>query len=107
MTHFGDVLIIQLKPIPDICCPWQMGLGRNTECFSDHRMSQRRIWEGMDEQERCSKMLKSILKNRTHKWGLDGEQNLVSPWKHDNLSIRWPWVVHLVSSVGCRAARVL
>ena len=52
-------------------------------------------------------MLKSVLKNQMHKWGLDGEQNLVSPWKHDNLGIRRLWVVHLVGSVGCRAARAL
>ena len=100
-VHLGHVLLIQLEPVPNICRLWQMGLGCNGKCLRDHGMSESRIWECMNEQERCSKMLKGILKDGTHQWWLESEQDFVCPWKQCKLCIRWPWVISLVSSIRC------
>ena len=44
----------------------------------------------MNKEQRGSKVLKGVLKDRTDQRGLDREQHFVSPWEHDNLSISWP-----------------
>ena len=87
-THPGQVLPIQLEPIPNSARPRQVRLGRDTECFRYHRTSQRGVWKSVNEQQRRSKMLKGIMKDRPHQRGLDSEENFVSPRKEDEVSVR-------------------
>jgi len=108
-THPGQVLPIQLELIPNSPHPWEVGLGRDTKHFRYHRTSQRGVWKSMNEQQRHSKMLKGIMKDQLHQWGLDSEENFVSPWKDDDISVRWPLIIGLAtqSSVACRGARLV
>jgi len=54
-------------------------------------------------------MLKGIMKDRPHQRGLDSEENFVSPWKDDDVSVRWPLIIGLAtqSSVACGGARLV
>jgi len=108
-THPGQVLPIQLEPIPNSPRLREVGLGRDTERFRYHRTSQYGVWKSMNEQQRRSKMLKGIMKDRLHQQGLDSEENFVSPWKDDDVSVRWPLIIGLAtrSSVACRGARLV
>ena len=109
MTHPGQVLPIQLKPIPNSPCLREVGLGCDTERFRYYRTSQCGVWKSMNEQQRRLKMLKGIMKDRLHQWGLDSEENFVSPWKDDDVSVRWPLIIGLAtrSSIACGGARLV
>ena len=63
----------------------------------------------MNKQQRRSKMLKGIMKDQLHQRGLDSKENFVSPWKDDDVSVRWPLIIGLAtqSSVACGGARLV
>ena len=97
MTHPGQVLPIQLEPIPNSAHLQQVRLGHDTKRFRYHRTSQHRVWKSMNEQQRRLKMLKGIMKDRLHQWGLDSKENFVSPQKEDEVSVRWPLIIGLAT----------
>ncbi len=74
----------------NIDCPREMTSSCADQILSDEQHSKIRVWKCMLKQERCLKILESVLQDCVDQWQLEGEHDIHCLWDIDKVCLAGP-----------------
>ena len=79
MAQFLQICVVTQKMLVNINCPRQMTPSCADQILSDKQHGSVRVWKHVLKQERCLKVLESILHDCVDQWQLEGQHDFCHP----------------------------